>query len=120
MSYIKPQVACMSDTILRGQPILRFVILFLAPVSISTPLTNTPGKKNKKAAIILLHLFCTWAEAKHNDTAKQEKPMTETPCWTETRCNVVWIQLKALWGVSQGEVFIYHKKQGTKTTNYSQ
>lgn len=60
MSYIKPQVVCMGDTILPGQQSLRFVILFLAPVSISTPLTNRPGKKNQKATAILSHLFCTW------------------------------------------------------------
>lgn len=76
MSYIKPKVACTGDTILPGQHILRFVILFLAPVSISTPLTNRPGKKDKKATAILSHLFFTWAEAKHTDTAKQEKALT--------------------------------------------
>lgn len=80
MSYIKPQVACTGDTILPGQQILRFVILFLAPVSISTLLTNRRGKKNKKATAILSHLSCTWAEAQHNDSGKQEKAVTEKPC----------------------------------------
>lgn len=76
MSYIKPQVACTGDTILPGQQILRFVILFLAQVSISTLLTNRSGKKNQKATEILAHLFCTWAEAQHNGSVKQEKALT--------------------------------------------
>lgn len=57
MSYLKPKVERMCDTILPSQQVLRFVIPFLTPVSISTLLTNRPGKINQKASHILSHPF---------------------------------------------------------------
>lgn len=104
MSYIKPQVERTCDTILPGQQVLRFVIPFLTPVSISTLLTNRPGKRNQKASAILSHPFLRlgWGPAQYLSW-KQGKALTETPCWSETKCNALWLYVEALWEAPQGE-----------------